>query len=72
MVGNTEKETIEDMETFCKNSNYKMSEAIQTVKSAYKGKDRHRFCGTIKTAFGEKVCDKNNCPIIKHLNSKKV
>lgn len=72
LVGNSEKETLDDIKIFCENSNYQISEATQTVKSAYKRKDKHRFCGTIKTFFGEEICDKENCPILKHLNDKKI
>lgn len=64
LVGNSEAETLEDIKIFCKNSNYKLSEAEQSVKSAYRLKDKKKLCSTVCLTFGqEKYCNEKDCPI---------
>ena len=57
-------ETIEDIKVFCDNCGYKFNEAEQSVKSAYKGKDKKKkLCGTVCLTFGRQYCDERTCPI---------
>jgi len=65
LVGNSEEDTLKDIEEFCKNSQYKYNEAVQSVKSAYRYKDKKKLCGTICMNFGSEVCKKQTCPIYK-------
>lgn len=63
LVGNSELETLKDVEEFCENCNYNSSEAEQTVHSAYRYDEIHRFCKTLRTNFGKNICDYKNCPL---------
>ena len=56
---------LKDMEEFCKNSKYRYNEAVQSVKSAYRYKEKRKLCGTICMNFGSEVCSKKDCPINK-------